>query len=93
MANRTWATWPCRSLYFATDPVALDLVGWDVIDAKRAQEGWLPVARMERQVTVGRATEVFDRRQPQHILLAGILGLGNWRPEDVSHTRIVDRGS
>jgi uncharacterized protein (DUF362 family) len=92
MANRTWATWPCRSLFFATDPVALDLVGWDIIDAKRVQEGWLPVARMERQVNVGRATEAFDRRQPQHILLAGILGLGKWQPKEIEHRRTIVRG-
>src|SRR5262249_36961496 len=41
--NATWATWPHRSLFFATDPVAMDHVGWDIIDAKRAQEGWRPV--------------------------------------------------
>jgi uncharacterized protein (DUF362 family) len=91
MANRTWSTWPCRSLFFATDPVALDLVSWEVIDAKRVREGWLPVARMERQVTVGRATEAFDRRQPEHVLLAGILGLGNWRPEDIEIRRVQER--
>src|SRR5438445_218525 len=44
--NRTWATWPYKSLFFATDPVAMDHVGWDIIDAKRAQEGWQPVAKM-----------------------------------------------
>src|SRR5262249_7640845 len=44
--NRTWATWPARSLFFATDPVALDHVGWDILDAKRAAEGWRPVSQM-----------------------------------------------
>jgi hypothetical protein len=91
MSNPTWATWPCRSLFFATDPVALDMVAWDTIDTKRVQQGWLPVARMERQVGEGRDTEVFDRRQPEHILLAGILGLGNWRPEDIEHRRVQER--
>ena len=33
--NKTWATWRHQSLFFATDPVALDHVGWDVIDTKR----------------------------------------------------------
>src|SRR5207248_3127358 len=33
-------------LFFATDPVALDIVGWNVIDAKRAALGWAPVASM-----------------------------------------------
>ena len=44
--NRTWGTWRQRSLYFATDPVAMDHVGWDIIDAKRLEQGWQPVARM-----------------------------------------------
>jgi hypothetical protein len=44
--NPTWKTWPRKSLFFATDPVAMDHVGWDIIDAKRVQEGWPPVARM-----------------------------------------------
>ena len=38
--NDTFATWDYKSLFFATDPVALDHVGWGIIDAKRAQEGW-----------------------------------------------------
>jgi hypothetical protein len=44
--NRTWGTWRRKSLFFATDPVAMDHVGWDIIDAKRVQEGWQPVAAM-----------------------------------------------
>src|SRR5262249_39981948 len=38
-------TWPYRALFFATDPVALDHVGWSIIDAKRVQEGFAPVAQ------------------------------------------------
>ena len=33
--NRTWGTWRANRLFFATDPVAMDHVGWDIIDAKR----------------------------------------------------------
>src|SRR5205807_10427635 len=44
--NRTWGTWRRNSLFFATDPVAMDHVGWDIIDAQRAVAGWLPVSRM-----------------------------------------------
>lgn len=44
--NRTWGTWRHKGLFFATDPVALDHVCWDIIDAKRAEEGWAPVERM-----------------------------------------------
>jgi len=33
-----------KSLFFATDPVAMDHVGWDSSKPKRALEGWSPVA-------------------------------------------------
>src|SRR5262249_37505984 len=44
--NPTWGTWRRTAPFVATDPVAMDHVGWDLIDAKRTQEGWAPVARM-----------------------------------------------
>src|SRR4029077_5740627 len=44
--NRTWGTWQRKSLFFATDPVAMDHVSWDIIDAKRAEVGWAPVGHM-----------------------------------------------
>src|SRR5205809_5117497 len=31
--------WEHKTLYFATDPVALDRIGWEVIDAKRVSMG------------------------------------------------------
>jgi len=118
--NRTWATWPCGSLFFATDPVALDHVGWDILDAQRAREGWPPVAKMgllqntaavkvsNRLSTLashrateaatlgfagsllegGRESEVFDRRQPEHIILAGMIGLGTFDARSIDHRRI-----
>ncbi len=45
-SNKTFATWRYNSLLFATDPVALDHVGWDIIDRKRVEEGWPVVAAM-----------------------------------------------
>src|SRR5207253_4129915 len=44
--NRTWGTWRHGGLFFATDPVAMDHVGWTIIDTRRALEGWQPVSRM-----------------------------------------------
>src|SRR5262249_38859974 len=44
--NRTWGTWRHKGLFFATDPVALDHVGWGIIAKKRREEGWAPVGRM-----------------------------------------------
>jgi hypothetical protein len=111
----TWATWPYRGLLFATDPVALDHVGWDIINAKRLREGWPPVERMGwfsqtpegeaglrlaalagsdplRALTLaaaaqnreaGRRTEDLNIRQPDHIILAGKLGLGLFQRDDI----------
>lgn len=65
--------WEHKTLYFATDPVSLDRIGWEVIDAKR--------------VAVGKPKLVEDRpdqfstfvhRQPEHVEIAGALGLGEW---------------
>lgn len=74
-ANRPEWTWENNTLFFATDPVAMDHVAWRIIDAKRKEKGLAPVA------SVGRAgldaeREGFDIRQPQHIRLASNLGLG-----------------
>jgi hypothetical protein len=119
--NRTWATWPHQGLFFATDPVALDHVGWDVIDAKRAAEGWAPVERMgwvteppeaavaralaalggagplgsatlaeaARNRQEARGSEIFNLRQPDHVVLAGQLGLGTFERDEIDHRSIA----
>jgi hypothetical protein len=116
-SNRTWATWRHNGLFFATDPVALDHVGWDIIDAQRAREGWAPVERMglvnhTPQAVVagdlaplaghnladalplivaaknrheGRNSETLNLRQPEHIILAGVLGLGVFPRAKIEH--------
>jgi hypothetical protein len=118
--NRTWGTWHHNGLFFATDPVALDHVGWDIIDTQRARMGWPSVAHMgliqhTPQVQTasylaplagagpggaapltaaaqyfegGRASESFNLRQPEHVILAGKLGLGLFDREEISH-RVV----
>jgi len=121
--NRTWATWRNRGLFFATDPVALDHVGWDRIDAVRAANGWAPVGRMgwmsqtpatpaatgaapfaagllqgvalyaaAQNIQAGRASEAFNIRQPDHIILAGELGLGVFPREQIEHRILKDEG-
>jgi hypothetical protein len=122
--NRTWGTWPARRLLFATDPVALDHVGWDIIDGKRAEMGWPPVDRMgwslqtpasaiatglsplagfgaaqvavlaaaAENVAAGRASESFNLRQPEHIVLAGELGLGKFARDEIAHRTVVIGG-
>src|SRR5207248_127170 len=109
--------------FFATDPVALDHVGWDIIDAQRAEHGWAPVERMgllfqhpytpamssaaalaggnllttatlaasAKNMMEGRTSEAFNMRQPDHVMLAGQLGLGVFERERITY-RKVDMG-
>ena len=41
--NGKW-TWEYNAIFFATDPVALDHVEWDIVDAKRIEQNLPPVA-------------------------------------------------
>ena len=75
--NGKW-TWEYNALFLATDPVALDHVEWDIVDARRAQAKLPPVAASGKIALDPLASEGFDVRQPQHIALAGALGLGNY---------------
>jgi len=68
--------WEYNGLFFATDPVALDHIEWRIIDAKRKEKNLPPVAATGKTGLDPLGTEGFDVRQPQHIPLAGNLGLG-----------------
>jgi hypothetical protein len=69
-------TWEYNSLFLATDPVALDHVEWDIVDAKRVEQKLPPVGAAGKIALDPLGTEGFDVRQPQHIALAGALGMG-----------------
>ena len=75
--------WEHRTLYFATDPVALDHICWKVIDQKRATMGLQTVAeaRPDKYST-------FLSRQPEHVEIAGALGLGEWNEAKIDIRRI-----
>lgn len=70
--------WEYNALLLATDPVALDHVEWEIVDAKRAERKLPPVGASGKIALDPLRTEGFDVRQPQHIALAGALGLGNF---------------
>ncbi len=72
--NAHWA-WEYNALLVATDPVALDHIEWDIIDAKRKEMGLASVGAVGR-LGHDADREGFDIRQPQHIPLAANLGLG-----------------
>jgi hypothetical protein len=78
--------WPYRSLFFATDPVAMDHIGWNIVDAKRLQMGLPPVAKAGLQL--GNEKNGLDRRQPEHIILAETIGLGIFNERKIAHRRI-----
>jgi uncharacterized protein (DUF362 family) len=42
-------TWPCNSLLVSQDPVALDSVGWRLIEQKRAEKGMKPLKDLKRE--------------------------------------------
>ena len=65
--------WEHRTLYFATDPVALDHIGWKEIDKKRVAVG----KKLIVEDTPDRFS-TFTHRQPEHIEIAGAMGLGVW---------------
>ncbi len=86
--NPHFKTWEYRSLLFATDPVAMDRIGWDILDKKRAAEGLPKLAETGIKAT-NPGFEQFDHRQPEHVLLAGQAGLGEANIEKITHTRIT----
>ncbi|HKS97661.1 MAG TPA: DUF362 domain-containing protein [Terriglobia bacterium] len=65
--------WEHHTLYFATDPVALDHIGWEVIDAKRVSVG-----KKKLVEDTPDQFSTFVHRQPEHVEIAGALGLGEW---------------
>jgi hypothetical protein len=76
--NKGKWTWEYNSIFCATDPVALDHVEWEIVDAKRVLEKLPPVGAAGKVAIDPLKTEGFDVRQPQHIALAGALGMGNF---------------
>jgi hypothetical protein len=66
-------------MYFATDPVALDRIGWTEIDKRRAEAKLPPVAEQN----VPDKVSTFLRRQPEHVEIAGALGLGEYDPAKI----------
>ncbi|HUY13474.1 MAG TPA: DUF362 domain-containing protein [Terriglobia bacterium] len=65
--------WENRTLYFATDPVALDRLGWEVIDAKRVSMGMKKLFEAAPD-----QFSTFVHREPEHVEIAGAMGLGEW---------------
>jgi uncharacterized protein (DUF362 family) len=63
--------WEHKAMFFSTDPVAMDKIGWEELDRRRAAIGLKPIAEAERDQDSN-----FVRMQPEHVEIAGALGLG-----------------
>ncbi len=63
--------WEHKTMYFATDPVAMDKTGLAAIDAERAKRGMSSVALSKPD-----KDSTFLNCQVEHIEIAGMLGLG-----------------
>jgi hypothetical protein len=71
-------------MYFSTDPVALDRIGWRAIDEKRVAMGLAPVAEAKPD-----ADSTFFRMQPEHVEIAGALGLGEFDGKKIELKRVT----
>jgi uncharacterized protein (DUF362 family) len=75
--------WEHKTMYFATDPVALDKTGWKVIDEKRAEVGVPSIALLKPD-----EDSQWLNCQVEHIELAGNMGLGIFEDEQIRVKRI-----
>jgi len=75
--------WENKTMYFATDPVALDKTGLKAIDARRAQAGMasLALAKPDKFST-------YLNCQVEHIEFAGALGLGEFDDAKIDVRRV-----
>src|SRR5208337_1984558 len=71
--SRSEFVWEHHTMYFSTDPVSLDHIGWEVIDAKRESVGMKKLVE-----SLPDQYSTFVHRQPEHVEIAGALGLGVW---------------
>ena len=75
--------WEHKTMYFATDPVALDKIGWQAIDKKRAEVGRAPIALLKPD-----NDSRWLNAQVEHIEMASNFGLGVFDDEGIELKRI-----
>ena len=76
-------TWEHKTMYFATDPVALDKTGWRAIDKKRVEVGRAPIALLKPD-----DDSRWLNAQVEHIELASNFGLGVFDDDKINLRRI-----
>jgi uncharacterized protein (DUF362 family) len=77
-------TWEHKTMYFASDPVALDRIGWKELDSRRVEAGRQPVA-LARPDEDSR----FLNMQPEHVEIAGAMGLGEFDDRKINWLRLT----
>jgi hypothetical protein len=75
--------WEPKTLYFGTDPVALDKTGWKVIDARRQAVGMQPIALSKPD-----SESHYLNCQVEHIEIAGMMGLGEFKDDRIHVKRV-----
>jgi hypothetical protein len=76
--------WEHKTMYFATDPVALDKTGLKVIDAKRAENNMQPIALSKPD-----RVSTYLNCQVEYIEFAGNLGLGVFDDKQIDVKRFT----
>jgi len=76
--------WAHHTMYFATDPVAVDKTGWRAIDEQRVEKGMATIALSKPD-----ADSTFLNCQPEHIEIASALGLGVFDDEKIELKKVT----
>jgi uncharacterized protein (DUF362 family) len=76
-------TWEHKTMYFASDPVAIDRIGWKALDEKRVAAGRQPVA-LARPDEDSR----FLNMQPEHVEIAGAMGMGEFDEKNINWVKL-----
>jgi hypothetical protein len=85
-SSTSGCVWAHRRLFFSTDPVAMDHIGWGIIDAKRVEKGLPILAKTGKEFQTPK--EAFSRRHPEHVSLAAKMGLGVFDLDKITHKKI-----
>jgi hypothetical protein len=75
--------WEPKTMFFGTDPVALDKTGLKVIDAKRREVGMASIALSKPD-----GASHYLNCQVEHIEIAGMLGLGTFADDKINLQRV-----
>jgi uncharacterized protein (DUF362 family) len=87
-------TWEAKTLLIGTDPVAMDRIELEIVEAKR-QELKVPSLWDRDPANLGTAAEMERSahknrfyREPGHVKTAGELGLGHWELDRIEHRQL-----